>query len=184
MTPDDLAERLVEDGFLDVADANKAIDLVFENKILDGEMQAKLDQIDNDLGMLQQGADEEYLASVYRGAVENDVAQDVKFLELLEQKRGEIMESFTRYEDYIELESKPEVRSQASGVRESDALNQSGLADDYNADIQAMKALPEPVSVKLDADGNVELLDARKIDEDLEAQLQALETVQACVYGK
>ena len=58
------------------------------------------------------------------------------------------------------------------------------MAENYSADIQAMKALPEPMSVKMDADGNIELFDARKADEEFEAQLQALESIQACVYGK
>lgn len=182
-TPDEIAEALNEIGFrggnLDANDAVKIIDDISRgtDDFINPEHKARLDFIDRQVDELTFRSDEEYLEGIYKGAREADVQSDIDYLDALEVQRQISGRPTAEPVHYAEP---PRQKAQKASVsqRESFMLDESGLADDFDFDMQRFNELESPKIIE-----GEELVDAGDFMKSIDDELEGIDSVLTCAYG-
>lgn len=109
----------------------------------------------------------------------SQIELDLEFLEKL-NRESEVHDRPLRKAANYERTDAPTVKKPAATAsqRERDILARQGIADDYDADIAALKQTDNPV---VEIDG--EMVDARALVDDYDNAINGLDDVLRCVYG-
>jgi len=183
MTLDDLAESLNEINFKNkLWTANDALDLVDgitrgEDTLMDLDSAAKVDYLENQLDQLSAKGDEAYFESVYKGAREDDIQADIDFLEELEVQRQKSGAPQTTPDQY-ELAPQQKAASGTIGQRERFIIDEAGLGDDFDMDMQKFREVENPQIVQGD-----ELVSANEFMKSIDDELEGIDSVLTCAYG-
>ena len=108
---------------------------------------------------------------------DKNIAIDIEIFRAYEKKLAEFNEPSRRYENYVQPQpQKPAPATVTS--RERELLEANGLAQDYDAAIQAFDNL-ETKSLMIDG----EMVDAGAIVKGLDEDIEGIESVLECVLG-
>ena len=181
LTPEELAERLVEDGYISGYDQGEAIAFVDDllrmgDRIADPDAEIRLMDLNESLDSLGKTSDED-LASFYEEAVVKDMEDDLQILQEYEAKRAMFNEPSRVIENYL----RPEPQKPAAATvteRERDILERNGLAEDYDAAVQAFDNLEDP---QLFVDG--EFINANDVMKQLDDEIEGINSVLECTLG-
>ena len=177
--PDMLAERLREEGFLDMQGDN-ALDLVAD-MVRDPEMfmlkgvEKEIEARNYQIGMLSDENTilEDYYGDVIRSNVEKDMA-------LLAQNKAfeDAMNKPTiSYEDYV-AEALPPAPTATKTSLQREQLNSEGLANNYDRDIANFEAQDNRRVLV-----NGKLIDGDEYMKSLDEQIEGIESVRVCALG-
>ena len=179
-TPDEIAEGLNEINFRGGGlTANDVVDLVSSDlgKFINEEDSAKIDFYQRQIDDLSERGDEDYLESVYKGARENDVQSDIDYLEAMEVERELVRRPQTTHEQYAQPE-RPKASKASTSQREAFMLDETGMADDFNADMQRFNELDNPRIIQDD-----EIVNAGEFMKSIDKELEGIDSVLTCAYG-
>tara|TARA_R110000824_G_scaffold85747_3_gene212810 strand:- start:2341 stop:3972 length:1632 start_codon:yes stop_codon:yes gene_type:complete len=181
LAPDALAERLYEDGVISSFDRNEAIAFVEDllrkgNRFVDPEVEMRVAVLNENFDSLSKAPDEE-LADFYEQAVVRDMEDDIELLREYEAKMARFNEPSRAVINYVD----PEPQKAASATvteRERDILERNGLAEDYDAAIQAFRNIDDP---QLFVDG--EIINANDFMKQLDDEIEGINSVLECTLG-
>lgn len=132
----------------------------------------------SDLARLDQGVmPDKYLRLMDKVISEHQIKSDIQYLQ----------EGVARSEQYAKPSKEPEhypvpERPKAAGQtvtdRERDILTRHGIAEDYDADMQAFRQLENPMIM----DGE-DMIDAKSVIDEIDKELDGLDSVLRCAYG-
>jgi hypothetical protein len=187
LTPQKLAEKLMEDGHIparaigagyDNRDAVKFVEdlLATNDRFVDSNVEARLLELDQAKQSLNKLTDED-LDAFFVNVKDENIAVDVEILKAYERKRAEFNEPSRKPENYEQ--PRPQKAAPATvTARERELLEANGLAEDYDADMQAFNNL-ETKSLMVDG----EMVDAGAIVKGLDEDIEGIESVLECVLG-
>lgn len=187
LTPEKLAEKLMEDGHIptraigagyDNRDAVKFVEdlLSAGDKFVDSNVEARLLELNQAEQSLNKVADED-LDAFFVDVKDKNIDVDVEILKAYERKRAEFNEPSRKPENYEQ--PRPQKAAPATvTARERELLEANGLAEDYDADMQAFNNL-ETKSLMVDG----EMVDAGAIVKGLDEDIEGIESVLECVLG-
>jgi hypothetical protein len=133
----------------------------------------ELDQAKQSLNKLT----DEDLDAFFVNVKDKNIAVDVEILKAYERKRAEFNEPSRKPENYEQ--PRPQKAAPATvTARERELLEANGLAEDYDADMQAFNNL-ETKSLMVDG----EMVDAGAIVKGLDEDIEGIESVLECVLG-
>jgi len=146
-------------------------------KAIDKEVAAKIDFHQKIIDDFSQSQDEGYLADLYAGARQSDIESDMEFYTDLEARKAEANKPSKVPSDYFEPpRTKPK---KAMGTdREREILNATGMADDFDADMDAYSRIEKPFIIE---DG--EMVEASNFMKDLDNDIKGIESVLVCARG-
>ncbi len=181
LTPDQLAERLVEDGFISGYDQREAISFVDDllrmgDRIADPDAELRLLQLNESFDALSKTSDQD-LKTFYEEAVAMDMENDIQILREYEAKRARFNEPSRVMENYFD----PQPQKAASATvteRERDILERNGLAEDYDAAVQAFRNIDDP---QLFVDG--EFINANDFMKQNDDEIEGINSVLECTLG-
>ena len=181
LTPDQLAERLVEDGFISGYDQREAISFVDDllrmgDRIADPDAELRLLQLNESFDALSKTSDQD-LKTFYEEAVAMDMENDIQILREYETKRARFNEPSRVMENYFD----PQPQKAASATvteRERDILERNGLAEDYDAAVQAFRNIDDP---QLFVDG--EFINANDFMKQIDDEIEGINSVLECTLG-
>jgi len=181
LTPDQLAERLVEDGYISGYDQGEAISFVDDllrmgDRIADPDAEIRLLELNESFESLSRTSDED-IANFYEQAVVRDMEDDLQILQEYESKMARFNEPSRAMENYFD----PEPQKPASATvteRERDILERNGLAEDYDAAVQAFRNIDDP---QLFVDG--EFINANDVMKQLDDEIEGINSVLECTLG-
>jgi hypothetical protein len=181
LTPDQLAERLVEDGFISGYDQREAISFVDDllrmgDRIADPDAELRLLQLNESFDALSKTSDQD-LKTFYEEAVAMDMENDIQILREYEAKRTRFNEPSRVMENYFD----PQPQKAASATvteRERDILERNGLAEDYDAAVQAFRNIDDP---QLFVDG--EFINANDFMKQIDDEIEGINSVLECTLG-
>ena len=181
LTPDQLAERLVEDGYISGYDQGEAIAFVDDllrmgDRIADPDAEVRLIDLKESLDSLSKTSDED-LAAFYEEAVVRDMENDLQILQEYEAKRTRFNEPSRAMENYFDPEPQKPAPATAT-ERQRDILERNGLAEDYDAAVQAFDNLEDP---QLFVDG--EFISAKDVTKQLDDEIEGINSVLECTLG-
>mgnify|MGYP003641689925 FL=1 len=179
-TPDAIAEGLNEINFRGGRlTANDVVDMVSNDlgKFINEEDSAKIDFFQRQIDDLSARGDEDYLESVYKGARENDVQADIDYMEALEVTREQVKRPQTTPDQY-DTPPKPKASKASTSQRENFILDEQGLSDDFNADMQKFNELENPRIIQDD-----EVINAGEFMKSIDDELEGIDSVLTCAYG-
>jgi len=181
LAPDELAERLYEDGFISSYDQNEAIAFVDDllrngNRFIEPDVEMRLAELSESFDSLSKAPDEE-LADFYEQAVVRDMEDDLELLREYEAKMARFNEPSRAVINYVD--PKPQKAASATVTeRERDILERNGLAEDYDAAIQAFRNIDDP---QLFVDG--EFINANDFMKQLDDEIEGINSVLECTLG-
>jgi hypothetical protein len=187
LTPERLAEKLMEDGHIPTRaigagyDNRDAIELVDDllatgDRFVDSNNEARLLELQEAEESLNRVADED-LDLWFVDVNDKNIAIDIEIFRAYEKKLAEFNEPSRRYENYVQPQpQKPAPATVTS--RERELLEANGLAQDYDAAIQAFDNL-ETKSLMIDG----EMVDAGALVKGLDEDIEGIESVLECVLG-
>lgn len=181
LTPDQLAEKLVEDGFISGYDQREAISFVEDllrmgDRIADPDAELRLLQLNESFDALSKTSDQD-LKTFYEEAVAMDMENDIQILQEYEAKRARFNEPSRVIENYFD----PQPQKAASATvteRERDILERNGLAEDYDAAVQAFRNIDDP---QLFVDG--EFINANDFMKQIDDEIEGINSVLECTLG-
>jgi hypothetical protein len=181
-TPDDLAELLNQSGYYPIRlSANDAVDIVDDmlrggNGILDPDYRARFEGIRAQADALAQSSDDEYLASIYKGAQELDIEAEANRLREMEV----FTESYnTRTTVDSDLMGDEYVPPKAQTMpKESEVLQRTGLSEAYDQTVAEYSQLKNKVIF----DGE-NTINADDLIKEFDDELNGLDNVMRCVRG-
>jgi hypothetical protein len=181
LTPDQLAEKLVEDGFISGYDQREAISFVEDllrmgDRIADPDAELRLLQLNESFDALSKTSDQD-LKTFYEEAVAMDMENDIQILREYEAKRARFNEPSRVIENYFD----PQPQKAASATvteRERDILERNGLAEDYDAAVQAFRNIDDP---QLFVDG--EFINANDFMKQIDDEIEGINSVLECTLG-
>jgi hypothetical protein len=181
LTPDQLAEKLVEDGFISGYDQREAISFVDDllrmgDRIADPDAELRLLQLNESFDALSKTSDQD-LKTFYEEAVAMDMENDIQILREYEAKRARFNEPSRVMENYFD----PQPQKAASATvteRERDILERNGLAEDYDAAVQAFRNIDDP---QLFVDG--EFINANDFMKQIDDEIEGINSVLECTLG-
>lgn len=181
LTPDQLAEKLVEDGFISGYDQREAISFVEDllrmgDRIADPDSELRLLQLNESFDALSKTSDQD-LKTFYEEAVAMDMENDIQILREYEAKRARFNEPSRVIENYFD----PQPQKAASATvteRERDILERNGLAEDYDAAVQAFRNIDDP---QLFVDG--EFINANDFMKQIDDEIEGINSVLECTLG-
>jgi len=181
--PDEVAEMLNEANFrggnwdensvIDLADSLARGDRILTNPEVDAHIQFNQKQIDD----LSLRPDEDYLESIYKGAREADVQDDLDYLSALEQKYDEFNKPSITPEKFARPDI-PKASNQVQISRQDFILDEMGIKDDYNRAIQDFNEIDKPKILIDDS-----LQDAAPFMKSIDDELEGIESVLSCAHG-
>lgn len=187
LTPEELAEKLVEDGHIparaigagyDGKDAVQFVEDLFAtgDRFVDPNAEARLLDLDIAYESLNKTADEDLDLFFIEVSNEN-IAADIEIFRAYEAKMAEFNEPSRKSENY--QQPSPQKAAPATVTsREREILENNGLAEDYDADMQAFRNLENKSFM---ADG--EMVDANAIVKGLDEDIKGIESVLECALG-
>jgi hypothetical protein len=179
-TPDEIAEGLNEVNFRGGrVTGNDVVDLVSNDlgKFVNEEITAKVDFYQRQIDDLTARGDEDYLESVYKGARESDIQDDIDYLEALEVERELVKRPQVTPEQYA-TPDRPKASKASTSQREDFILDETGMADDFNADMQRFNELENPRIIQDD-----EIVNAGEFMKSIDDELEGIDSVLTCAYG-
>jgi hypothetical protein len=187
LTPEKLAEKLMEDGHI----ATRAIGAGYDNRdavefvedllsagdrFVDPSVEARLLELDQAEQSLNKVADED-LDPFFVDVNEKNINVDIEIFKTYERKREEFNEQSLSNEFF--QEPRPQKAAPATvTAREREILEANGLAEDYDADMRAFDNL-ETKSLMVDG----EMVDAGAIVKGLDEDIEGIESVLECALG-
>ena len=181
LTPDELAEKLVEDGYISGYDQREAIAFVEDllragDRIADPDSELRLAELNDNLEMLSRVADEE-LDEFYQQAIRKDMEDDIQILQELESKRELFSAPSRAYENYLEPTPQKALSATVTD-RERDILTRNGWDEDYDAIMQEYKNLEDPIAFIDD-----EFVDANEYIKAVDEEIEGINSVLECALG-
>jgi hypothetical protein len=158
---------------------NDVVDLVSNDlgKFVNEEITAKVDFYQRQIDDLTARGDEDYLESVYKGARESDIQDDIDYLEALEVERELVKRPQVTPEQYA-TPDRPKASKASTSQREDFILDETGMADDFNADMQRFNELENPRIIQDD-----EIVNAGEFMKSIDDELEGIDSVLTCAYG-
>lgn len=187
LTPEKLAEKLMEDGHIPARaigagyDNRDAVEFVEDllsagDRFVDPNVEARLLELDQAEQSLNKVADEE-LDAFFVDVNDKNIAVDIEIFKTYERKREEFNEQSLSNEFF--QEPRPQKAAPATvTAREREILEANGLAEDYDADMRAFYNL-ETKSLMVDD----EMVDAGEIVKGLDKDIEGIESVLECALG-
>lgn len=187
LTPEKLAEKLMEDGHIPARaigagyDNRDAVEFVEDllsagDRFVDSNVEARLLELDQAEQSLNKVADEE-LDAFFVDVNDKNIAVDIEIFKTYERKREEFNEQSLSNEFF--QEPRPQKAAPATvTAREREILEANGLAEDYDADMRAFYNL-ETKSLMVDD----EMVDAGEIVKGLDKDIEGIESVLECALG-
>ena len=186
MTPEDLAERLMEENvFTDgLVDDNRAIDYVHAaladpEKPFNLEASTKLEDLQRRLQELNDAPDDDALEAIYKRAGEERIQTNLETLRELEVNLQQ-MNVPSRSEEFY-FDPKPaKVAAQSVSERERMVLDKMGIADEYD---EAMEAYQRTENRVLWDEAEGTLVDADAVMKEIDDEIAGLDDVLRCTIG-
>lgn len=186
MTPEDLAERLMEENvFTDgLVDDNRAIDYVHAaladpEKPFNLEASTKLEDLQRRLQELNDAPDDDALETIYKRAGEERIQTNLETLRELEVNLQQ-MNVPSRSEEFY-FDPKPaKVAAQSVSERERMVLDKMGIADEYD---EAMEAYQRTENRVLWDEAEGTLVDADAVMKEIDDEIAGLDDVLRCTIG-
>jgi len=187
LTPEKLAEKLMEDGHIPTRaigagyDNRDAVEFVEDllsagDRFVDPNVEARLLELDQAEQSLNKVADED-LNPFFVDVNEKNINVDIEIFKTYERKREEFNEQSLSNEFF--QEPRPQKAAPATvTAREREILEANGLAEDYDADMRAFDNL-ETKSLMVDG----EMVDAGAIVKGLDEDIEGIESVLECALG-
>ena len=187
LTPEKLAEKLMEDGHIPTRaigagyDNRDAVEFVEDllsagDRFVDPNVEARLLELDQAEQSLNKVADED-LDPFFVDVNEKNINVDIEIFKTYERKREEFNEQSLSNEFF--QEPRPQKAAPATvTAREREILEANGLAEDYDADMRAFDNL-ETKSLMVDG----EMVDAGAIVKGLDEDIEGIESVLECALG-
>ena len=187
LTPEKLAEKLMEDGHIPTRaigagyDNRDAVEFVEDllsagDRFVDSNVEARLLELDQAEQSLNKVADED-LDLFFVDVNDKNIAIDIEIYKAYQRKMAEFNEPSRKPENYEQ--PRPQKAAPATvTARERELLEANGLAEDYDADMQAFNNL-EAKSLMVDG----EMVDAGAIVKGLDEDIEGIESVLECVLG-
>lgn len=187
LTPEKLAEKLMEDGHIPTRaigagyDNRDAVEFVEDllsagDRFVDPNVEARLLELDQAEQSLNKVADED-LDPFFVDVNKKNIAIDIEIFKTYERKREEFNEQSLSNEFF--QEPRPQKAAPATvTAREREILEANGLAEDYDADMRAFYNL-ENKSLMVDD----EMVDAGEIVKGLDKDIEGIESVLECALG-
>ena len=187
LTPEKLAEKLMEDGHIPTRaigagyDNRDAVEFVEDllsagDRFVDPNVEARLLELDQAEQSLNKVADED-LDQFFVDVNEKNINVDIEIFKTYERKRAEFNEQ--SLSDEFFQEPRPQKAAPATvTAREREILEANGLAEDYDADMRAFDNL-ETKSLMVDG----EMVDAGAIVKGLDEDIEGIESVLECALG-
>ena len=182
-TPDEIAEALNEINFRGGGmTANKVVDMVDgitrgTDELMDDAAASNIEFYRRQIDDLSASNDEVYLESIYRGARENDVQADIDYLEALEVER-ELVKRPQVTPDQYAVPERPKAAAASASQREAFILDETGMTNDFNADMQRFNELENPRIIQ-----NDEMVNAGEFMKSIDDELEGIDSVLTCTYG-
>ncbi len=178
LTPDGLAEVLYQKGLIKAFDKTEALDFVdnlisYGNRFVDDGVNVKLMDIERSIDELLK-SDDDLLESVYFGAAEREIQSDAEFMAEMNNKMEAANQPSKVKENYTQPEKKAATTGSVS-QRERAVVERNGLTKDYDADIEAFKALDNPRIVQDDV-----VVDANAFMKSMDDEIKGIEEVLTC----
>lgn len=185
MTVEDLEELLNEANFrggfvtrnevLEIVDAVARGETVFMNP----EDAAKVDFLGNQIDEFRFNQDNDYLRKLYGEIRERDVQADIEFMREMDKRAQEYAAPQKTADMYADQPETRKPAPQTISARERDYQERNGLAEAYDADLEAYRALENQL---IEIDG--EQINAADIMKEFDDELTGLESVLTCVIGE
>jgi len=187
LTPEKLAEKLMEDGHIPTRaigagyDNRDAVEFVEDllsagDRFVDSNVEARLLELDQAEQSLNKVADED-LDLFFVDVNDKNIAIDIEIYRAYQRKMAEFNEPSRKPENYEQ--PRPQKAAPATvTARERELLEANGLAEDYDADMQAFNNL-EIKSLMVDG----EMVDAGAIVKGLDEDIEGIESVLECALG-
>jgi len=186
MTPEDLAERLMEENvFSDgLVDDNRAIDylhaaLTDPEKPFNLEARTKLEDLQRRMQELDDAPDDDALEKIYRRAGEERIEANLESLRELHINL-EQMNAPSKAEEFY-FDPKPtKVAAQSVSERERMVLDKMGITDEYD---EAMEAFERTDNRVLWDEAEDKLVDADEVMKEIDDEIAGLDDVLRCTIG-
>jgi len=186
MTPEDLAERLMEENvFTDgLVDDNRAIDYVHAaltdpEKPFNLEASTKLEDLQRRLQEIEEATDDDALENIYKRAGEERIEANLESLRELEINLQQ-MNAPSRSEDFY-FDPKPtKVAAQSVSERERMVLDKLGITDEYD---EAMEAYQRTENRVIWDEAEGKLVDADEVMKEIDDEIAGLDDVLRCSIG-
>lgn len=148
---------------------------VINKRLASNEQAAKAS---SELSMIDQGIlPDRYKRVIDNVMAEQEIKADLEFLQTMGDRAQEYGKPSRSTMQYVEpTQEKPQIQTVTS--REREILSRQGIAEDYDADIQAFNELESPVIRVGD-----EELDPAALIKDYDDELAGLDDVLKCAYG-
>jgi hypothetical protein len=133
-------------------------------------------QLNESFDALSKTSDQD-LKTFYEEAVAMDMENDIQILREYEAKRARFNEPSRVMENYFD----PQPQKAASATvteRERDILERNGLAEDYDAAVQAFRNIDDP---QLFVDG--EFINANDFMKQIDDEIEGINSVLECTLG-
>ena len=197
---DDMAESLVEDGYLAKRDVNKLSEmidnqlrgekqfsslnsdsLVLANKQLSDEIelydQAMLD--DPEYKALNEALEKEAFVEFYKNEVIQSGTLNEFREDITDEQINQIFGNTKSKTGRNQAEGSPSSETGHSKTpREQDVIQRQGIAEDYENDLKAFNTIENPTAF---VDG--EAVDAKALIQQFDDELDGIESVLRCAYG-
>lgn len=171
------ARRLVDGAYAEEVDVFKSRLAIIERKISLHETAAEARA---DLARIDQGIiPVKYQKIIHQRISEALVKRDVDFIQELDKRAQEYAGPQKTAEMYAEPPTTRKPAPQTISARERDYLESNGLTEAYDADLEAYRALENPL---IEIDG--EQINAADIMKEFDDELAGLESVLTCVIGE
>lgn len=186
MTPEDLAERLMEENvFTDgLVDDNRAIDYVHAaladpEKPFNLEASTKLEDLQRRLQEINDAPDDDALEAIYKRAGEERIQTNLETLRELEVNLQQ-MNVPSRSEEFY-FDPKPaKVAAQSVSERERMVLDKMGITDEYD---EAMEAYQRTENRVIWDEAEGKLVDADAVMKEIDDEIAGLDDVLRCTIG-
>jgi hypothetical protein len=148
------------------------------DEFMDASNTAKIDYAQRQIDALTANTGNDYLESVYQGAIKQNVQSDIDILESLEVARIRVNKPNVT-PDHFKPRETPQAQSALTTPKEADIIEKHGFTDDYNIDIQKFNELEKPLAI---IDDNV--VDATAVMKGLDDELAGLDSIMRCKIGE
>ena len=181
---DEVAEMLNERGFRGGRlTANDAVAIAHDlsrgvDIQLDADIVGRIDYAENQIARLERETEEAGIESVFKNIREEDIAEDVGYLEMLEARRSQMSDNFDPSYEPI-LPDDAMYPSKAVNSLQSDVLENTGLKADYDRAMAAYEQLDNPKTVNEAG----KIVKASDEIAEIDDQLEALNSVMVCAIG-
>lgn len=127
-----------------------------------------------DSGILNKEITDRLTETKTRAIVENES----KFLNEMEAKRTEYAQPASTVKNYDQPIPPPESKAKTT-TREREILDYDGLGNDFDRTMNEFGKIENPVTIK-----NDEVVNAKEVIDEFDKELDGLESVLVCAYGK